>query len=106
MCGGGNNIYLSLNDGEISYISETNLIYSHIYIYLSRFGDRVYDGKITNEDILNENELKKTMISFIDYSFRKYNKYHMDLLNNNILNLNNINEDEEIEGDNDDEEFI
>ena len=105
ICGGGNNVYLSLNDGEISYISETNLIYSHIYIYLSRFGDRVYDGKITNEYILNENELKKTMISFIDYSFRKYNKYHMDLLNN-ILNLNNINEDEEIEGDNDDEEFI
>ena len=102
-CGGGNNIYLSLNDGEISFVSETNIIYSHIFIYLNKFGDKVNNGKITNDFILNEDEMKKTIISFIDFSYRKYNKYHMDIFNN-IFNLNNINNNLEIIGDDEEDE--
>ena len=102
VCGGGNNIYLSLNDGEITFVSETNIINSQTFIYLNKFGDKVNEGKITNDYLLNEDEMKKTIISFIDFSFRKYNKYQMNLFGN-LFNLNNI-DNIAIVGNNDDDD--
>ena len=70
-CCGGNGIFLNITNSEIVYISKRRMIESKIYIYLNDFGDTLKDKYLNDEYKLNKDELKKSIMQFINMTFRK-----------------------------------
>ena len=97
LCGGGNSIYLSLNNGNIKFISDSNLINSDYNIYLNKFGERISKRKITNEYTLNKEEVNKAINSFIDITYRKFDKYKIIEFGEFDINIISSDEEEDIQ---------
>ena len=82
-CTGGNGLFLDIKNTEIVYLLKRRIIRSNIYIYLNNFGDYL-KGTFTflnDEYKLNENELKKGIMKYIDVTYRK--KTNKIYFNNN-----------------------
>ena len=82
---------------EIQFISDSNLINSDYNIYLNKFGERISKGKITNEYTLNEVEVNKAINSFIDITYRKFDKYKIFEFGEFDINISSSDEEEDIQ---------
>ena len=86
-----------MNNGNIKFISDSNLINSDYNIYLNKFGERISKRKITNEYTLNKEEVNKAINSFIDITYRKFDQYKLMEFGEFDINISSSDEEEDIQ---------
>ena len=71
ICGGGNCVYISSSPGDIFFVQGMHPIPKNLYGYLNKFKESVKNGQISNDFVLQKNELEMALQMFINYSYRK-----------------------------------